>query len=233
MRRVLASIDGYVKNDKEECIMAFRDVPKATLQRYPVYLKALRRLEKNGVHRIMSKELSTFVDIEPTTIRRDFSFLGNLGKQGYGYDVKKLIEIFNRQLGVDFDEKIILVGAGNLGRALMNYNKWDYVVGEIVCAFDIDPAKCKDQFGLHVYPMDELETRIPDGCHIAILTISHNVQETVDRLVKAGITGIVDFTHQHFLAPKGVVIKVVDVVSSIQELVFITNSMASKQKSGK
>lgn len=56
-------------------------VPKATLQRYPVYLKALRKLQKNGVSRIMSKELSSFVGIEPTTIRRDFSFLGNLGKQ--------------------------------------------------------------------------------------------------------------------------------------------------------
>ena len=73
-----------------------------------------------------------------TTIRRDFSFLGNLGKQGYGYDVNKLIEIFNQQLGMDFDEKIILVGAGNMGRALMKYNKWDYVVGEIACAFDIN-----------------------------------------------------------------------------------------------
>ena len=91
--------------------MQNRNVPKATLQMYTVYLKALRKLQKNGVERIMSKELSSFVDIEPTTIRRDFSFLGNLGKQGYGYDVDKLIEIFNSQLGVDFDEKIILFGA--------------------------------------------------------------------------------------------------------------------------
>ena len=61
--------------------MTTNNVPKATLQRYPVYLKALRRLQKNGVERIMSKELSSFVDIEPTTIRRDFSFLGNLGNK--------------------------------------------------------------------------------------------------------------------------------------------------------
>ena len=183
--------------------MQNRNVPKATLQRYPVYLKALRKLQKNGVERIMSKELSSFVDIEPTTIRRDFSFLGNLGKQGYGYDVDKLIEIFNSQLGVDFDEKIILVGAGNLGRALMNYNKWNYVVGEIACAFDVDPKKCGTQFGVEVYPMSELENKIPEGCRIAILTISHDVQETVDKLVQCGISGIVDFTHQHFLVPKG------------------------------
>ncbi len=117
--------------------MRTNHVPKATLQRYPVYLKALRRLQKNGIKRIMSRELSSFVDIEPTTIRRDFSFLGNLGKQGYGYDVDRLIDIFNQQLGVDFDEKLILVGAGNLGRALLNYNKWDHVVGEVACAFDV------------------------------------------------------------------------------------------------
>ena len=205
--------------------MRTNHVPKATLQRYPVYLKALRRLQKNGIKRIMSRELSSFVDIEPTTIRRDFSFLGNLGKQGYGYDVDRLIDIFNQQLGVDFDEKLILVGAGNLGRALLNYNKWDHVVGEVACAFDVDPEKQGSQFGVNVWSMDDLEEKMPKGCRIAILTISHDVQSTVDRLVKAGITGIVDFTHQHFKVPRGVVIKSIDVVSSIQELVFITNSM--------
>lgn len=205
--------------------MRTNHVPKATLQRYPVYLKALRRLQKNGIKRIMSRELSSFVDIEPTTIRRDLSFLGNLGKQGYGYDVDRLIDIFNQQLGVDFDEKLILVGAGNLGRALLNYNKWDHVVGEVACAFDVDPEKQGSQFGVNVWSMDDLEEKMPKGCRIAILTISHDVQATVDRLVKAGITGIVDFTHQHFKVPRGVVIKSIDVVSSIQELVFITNSM--------
>ena len=205
--------------------MRTNHVPKATLQRYPVYLKALRRLQKYGIKRIMSRELSSFVDIEPTTIRRDFSFLGNLGKQGYGYDVDRLIDIFNQQLGVDFDEKLILVGAGNLGRALLNYNKWDHVVGEVACAFDVDPEKQGSQFGVNVWSMDDLEEKMPKGCRIAILTISHDVQATVDRLVKAGITGIVDFTHQHFKVPRGVVIKSIDVVSSIQELVFITNSM--------
>ncbi|MCF0106929.1 MAG: redox-sensing transcriptional repressor Rex [Holdemanella sp.] len=205
-------------------------VPKATLQRYPIYLKALRRLKKNGITRIMSKDLSRMIDIEPTTIRRDFSFLGNLGKQGYGYDVEKLITVFNQQLGVEFDEKIILVGAGNLGRALLNYNKWDHVVGEIKCGFDADDKKCGSQFGIEIYPMDQLEELIPEGCHIAILTISHDVQKTVDRLVQCGITGIVDFTHQHISAPKGVYIKAVDVVSSIQELVFITNSIDKATK---
>ena len=134
--------------------MAGKNVPKATLQRYPVYLKALRKLKRGGVERIMSKELASVVNIEPTTIRRDFSFLGSLGKQGFGYEIDRLIEIFNAQLGMDFEEKIILVGAGNMGRALMKYNKWDYVVGEIVCAFDINLDRQGVRFGIPVYDLD-------------------------------------------------------------------------------
>lgn len=205
--------------------MANKNVPKATLQRYPVYLKALRKLQNSGIDRVMSKELASVVNIEPTTIRRDFSFLGNLGKQGYGYDVARLIEIFNQELGMGFDEKIILVGAGNLGRALMKYNKWDYVVGEIACAFDINPDRQGVRFGIPVYDLADLEKRIPEGCRIAILAISNDIQQTVDRLVDCGIIGLVDFTHEHIQVPKSVILKAVDVVSSIQELVFETNAL--------
>ena len=201
-----------------------RNVPKATLQRYPIYLKALRKLQSNGVSRIMSKELSEYVDIESTTIRRDFSFLGSLGKQGYGYDIDKLVSIFNEELGLTFDEKIILVGAGNLGKALMNYNRWNHVVGEIVCAFDIFPEKV-GKVSIPVYHISEMKEKMPKGCRIAILTISTNVQETVNHLIDNGIVGIVDFTHEHFQVPKNVRVKPVDVVSTIQELVFETNSM--------
>lgn len=201
------------------------NVPKATMQRYPIYLKALRKLQNMGVERILSRELALFVDIESTTIRRDFSFIGSLGKQGYGYDVQSLITTFEELLGVSFDEKIILVGVGNLGKAIMNYNRWNNVVGEIVCAFDIDPNKIGTENGIPVFHMNELGTRIPEGCRIAILTISQNVQETIDKLVTLGIKGIVDFSHEHIQVPKGVVIKPVDVVSTIQELIFQTNNI--------
>jgi redox-sensing transcriptional repressor len=201
-------------------------VPKATLQRFPIYLKALRKLNHLGIGRIMSKELSDFVGIEPTTIRRDFSFLGSLGKQGYGYDVHHLIDIFEDQLGAHFEEKIILVGAGNLGRALMNYNRWNYVVGEIVCAFDVDPAKVGNMYQVPVYPLSELKKHVPKDCRLAILTISMDVQETVDALIDAGITGFVDFTHEHIQVPKDIKVKHVDVVSMVQELVFETNALS-------
>lgn len=201
------------------------NVPKATMQRYPIYLKALRKLYNMGVERILSRELSLFVDIESTTIRRDFSFIGSLGKQGYGYDVEVLIETFDKLLGVSFEEKLILVGAGNLGRAILNYNRWNHVVGEISCAFDVDPNKLGEVSGIPIYHMSELETRIPEGCRIAIVTVSKNVQETVDRLVSMGVKGFVDFSSEHIQVPKDVVVKTVDVVSTIQELIFQTNNI--------
>ena len=199
-------------------------VPKATLQRYPIYLKALRKLHQKGVTKIMSKDIASLVDIEPTTIRRDFSFIGSLGRQGYGYDVEKLLEVFSNELGMVAEESIVLVGAGNLGRALMKYNGWDHVVGEIVCAFDINEDRLGVRFEVPIYHLDDFKTYKPEHCRIAILAISSNVQNTVDLLVENGITGIVDFTHEHIKVPKGVLLRHVDVVSAIQEIIIEANS---------
>ena len=202
-----------------------KKTPSVTLRRYPIYLKALRKIKEEGKKKIMSCEIADYVGIKPTTIRRDFSLLGSLGKQGYGYDVDELIEIFSNELGVNYDEKIVLIGAGNLGRAILNYNNWADVVGEIICAFDMNPLACKDKVNVPVYDIKDIKEKIPEGCRIAILCISDNkVQETIDLLADCGIKGIVDFTHVHHNIPNGVIIKSVDVVSVIQELVFTTNS---------
>lgn len=204
--------------------MSRNNVPKATLERYPLYLKALRKLKTNGISKVRSEHLGQILGIKSTSIRRDFTFLGNLGKQGYGYDVDGLINVFNEELGITYDEKIILVGVGNLGKALLNYNKWDNVVGEIVCAFDADINKISEQYTVPVYHIDDLETKIPQECRIAILTVSTDVQNTVDRLIACGITGIVDFTHEHIEVPPNINVKAVDVVATIQEIVFQTNA---------
>ena len=197
-------------------------VSKATLRRYPVYLKALRTLKSEGKSKVMSQELSEQININPTTIRRDFSFLGNMGKQGYGYDIDLLIDIFSNQLGVDVDEKIILLGVGNLGKAILNYNHWDYVAGKIVACYDIFPENV-GKVDIPLYHLDQLKETIPDGCKIAIITGQTDIQNTVNKLIDAGITAIVDFTNVHFNVPDHVKIRTIDVVSSIQELVFEIN----------
>ena len=202
-------------------------ISKATLKRYPVYLKALRKLSDDGIKKIKSSQLSQYVDIKSTTIRRDFSLIGQLGKQGYGYDVDSLIEIFARELGEEYDEKIILIGVGRLGTAILNYNNWNHVAGEIVCAFDLKPEVRKNEpkVNVPVYHIDELESKIPDGCEIAILCIPSGAQDIVNRLHNLGIKGIVNFTREHFVLPDGMISRDVDVVSIIQELVFEVNSL--------
>lgn len=204
-----------------------KNVSKATLQRYPVYLKALRKLAEEGKDKIMSSELSEYVDIKSTTIRRDFSLIGQLGKQGYGYDVKELINIFSKQLGEEYDEKMILIGVGRLGTAILNYNNWNHVAGEIVCAFDIKPEKRNKEpkVNVPVYHIDELKKKMPKGCEIAILCIPSGAQKIVDELHDLGVKGIVNFTREHFVLPEGMIKSDVDVVSTIQELVFEVNSL--------
>ena len=203
------------------------EISKATLRRYPVYLKALRKLSEDGVKKIMSSELSEYVDIKPTTIRRDFSLIGQLGKQGYGYDVDQLIDIFAKQLGENFDEKMILIGVGRLGTAILNYNNWNHVAGEIVCAFDLKPEVRNNEpkVNVPVYHISELKEKMPKGCEIAILCIPSGAQEIVDELHELGVKGIVDFTREHFVLPEGMIKRDVDVVSTIQELVFEVNAL--------
>ena len=198
-------------------------ISKATMARYPIYLKALRKMQHQGKETFLSSELYEATGIQDTTIRRDFTYLSsdeNLGRRGKGYDVKHLIDIFNEVLGLGLDEPIILIGLGNLGSAILKYNRWHYTVGQIVCGFDKDPNKEGERYGVKMYNIDELENRFPEGCSIVILAISEDVQETVDRLMDLGIRGIVDFTHEHFTVRPGVEVQTVDVVVAIQELVI-------------
>ena len=203
------------------------EISKATLRRYPVYLKALRKLSQNGVKRIRSTELSEYVDVKATTIRHDFSMIGQLGKQGYGYDIDELIRIFADALGEDYDEDMILIGVGRLGKAILNYNNWNHVAGEIVCAFDLKPEKRnqEQQVNVPVYHISQLKEKFPKGCEIAILCIPSGAQEIVNELHELGVKGIVNFTREHFVLPEGMIKSDVDVVSTIEELVFEINSL--------
>lgn len=198
-------------------------ISKATMSRFPRYLKALRNMQHEGKEHFLSSELSEATGILDTTIRRDFGFLTDkesLGKRGIGYDTKEIINILNNVLGLGLDESIILIGVGNLGSAILKYNRWQYTVGKIVCCYDQDQNKVGERFGVKLNHIDDLEETFPEGCKIAILAISDQVQETVDRLMKLGVKGIVDFTHSHFTVHDDVVVQTVDVVVAIQELVL-------------
>ena len=204
-----------------------KKISNATMSRYPVYLKALRKMQHEGKENCLSSELSELTGILDTTIRRDFTYLSktnNFGQRGKGYGVKHLIDVLSEVLGLGLDESIILIGVGNLGSAILKYNRWQYTVGKIVCGYDQDKNKEGERFGVKLYNIDDLEKTFPKDCKIAILAISENVQPTVDRLMDLGIRGIVDFTHTHFTVRPGVEVQQVDVVVAIQELVIKMDS---------
>lgn len=198
-------------------------ISKATMSRFPIYLKALRNMQHEGKKHFLSSELSEVTSVLDTTIRRDFSFLPtdeSLGRRGIGYDTREIIDVLNNVLGLGLDEPIILIGVGNLGSAILKYNRWQYTVGKIVCGYDSDMNKIGEQFGVKIHHINDLAETFPQGCKLAILAISHDVQETVDYLMELGIKGIVDFTHSHFTVNDDVVVQPVDVVVAIQELVL-------------
>lgn len=213
--------------DKENNKTNMPSISRATMARFPKYLKALRKLQGEGYRRVFSHEISDLVNIPPTTIRRDFTFLtydDNLGRQGRGYQTQLLVDVLTTELGLNVEEPIILIGVGNMGQALLKYNKWHDTVGEIVCGFDVDVDKEGMIYDVPIYSLDLLEEHIPVGCKIAILAVSGDVQDTVDHLMDLGIKGFVDFTHEHFTVDEGVEVKTVDVISAIQELVVQINN---------
>ncbi len=198
-------------------------ISKATMARFPIYLKALRNMQLEGKANFLSSELSEVTGVLDTTIRRDFSFLTDkesLGRRGIGYDTKTVIDILNNTLGLGLDEPIVLIGVGNFGKAILKYNRWQYTVGKIVCCYDQDKEKVGESYGIKIYHIDDLESNFPSDAKIAILAISENVQPTVNRLMDLGVKGIVDLTHSHFTVNDDVVVQTVDIVSSIQEMVL-------------
>lgn len=206
--------------------MKDRKISNATMSRFPIYLKALRQMKDSGKEVCLSSELAVTTGIQDTTIRHDFTYLSkthNFGKRKMGYEIQSLIDVLNDLLGLNQDEKVILLGIGNLGSAILKYNSWQYTVGKIVSAYDLDNEKVGVRHGVSLHSIEDLEKTFPAGCRIAILAISHNVQETVDRLTKLGIKGIIDFTHTHFEVEKDVKVQSMDVVVSIQELVMKMN----------
>ena len=114
-------------------------IPKATARRLPLYYRYLLLLNDEGKDKVSSTELAEAVQVDSASIRRDFSYFGALGKRGYGYDVKNLLSFFKKILNQDTLTNVALVGVGNLGHALLNYNFKRSNNIRISCAFDINP----------------------------------------------------------------------------------------------
>lgn len=204
-----------------------KEIPRATAKRLPIYHRYLRFLQNAGKKRISSTELSDAVKVDSATIRRDFSYFGALGKRGYGYDVDYLLDFFGKTLNQDRLTSVGLVGVGNLGNALLNYNFRKNNNVRIGAGFDVNSEIVGTiQSGVPIYSMDDLEEQIEiQDIEVVILTVpQQTAQEVVDRLVQSGIKGILNFTPLRFDVPKNVRVQNVDLTNELQTLIYFIDS---------
>lgn len=179
-------------------------VSNNVIRRLPRYLRKLDELSENGVERVSSKELGEQLGLTPSQIRQDFSCFGEFGQQGYGYHVPALREQIAGILGVDRGFRAILIGVGNIGRALMDnfcFSDWGF---QLTAAFDIKPELVgTEQQGVRIRPMEELQDYIrSEPVDVAVLAVPKEAAIPVTRLLtESGIDAIWNFTNVELTTP--------------------------------
>ncbi|GFN30690.1 redox-sensing transcriptional repressor Rex [Paenibacillus xylaniclasticus] len=182
-------------------------ISEAVVRRLPVYLQVLSELSVREVQTVSSQELGRKLDLNPAQIRKDLAYFGEFGRKGIGYDVNYLIEKIRQILNLDTTHYAALIGAGNLGHALCNYNTYLRDNVQITAVFDANPAKIGTSInGLIVQPMSKLrETIINQHIQIGIITVpASEAQNVADELVSAGVDGILNFAPAILKVPESV-----------------------------
>ena len=178
--------------------MEAKQISKAVIKRLPRYYRYLGELLEDNVERISSNDLSKKMRVTASQIRQDLNNFGGFGQQGYGYNVAELRAEIGHILGIDSGHKIIVVGVGHLGHALLQNFDFDKVGFRIDSAFDVSPALIGTEIrSVAVRSMDELEEYVanyhPD---VAVLTVPQSVaQPLADRLIGLGVRGFWNFTN--------------------------------------
>lgn len=176
-------------------------VSPAVINRLPRYFRYLRELIRNGRLRISSGELSRLMNVTASQIRQDLNCFGGFGQQGYGYNVKYLYGKISEILGVTKNYRAIIVGTGNLGRALATNAMFENRGVKLTALFDIDPSIVGKRIGgMQVYHMSKLDEYCAQNkVDIAVITVPReSAKETAEHLVKLGIRGLWNFTNIEF-----------------------------------
>lgn len=198
-------------------------VPKAVVTRLSLYLRELEHLVRDGHATTSSTQLGRVLGFTDAQVRKDLAYFGHFGYPGIGYRCDELIVAVRRILGTDQAWTVALVGAGNLGRALLGYRGFQQRGFSFVAAFDIDPAKIGSLIeGLRVQHLDRLsqmaqENRIRLGM-IAVPAVA--AQSVADRLLAAGVEGILNFAPVTLSLPASVSQAGVDLAIELEQLAF-------------
>lgn len=195
---------------------------RAAAHRLSLYLRFLAGWPADG-GKVSSGQIARPVGVSDAQVRRDLAALGNLGQRGIGYDAADLSAAIRTALGIDRTWRAVLVGVGNLARALLRYQGFRARGFEIVGLFDTDPAKVRTVVdGLPVEPLDRLVERVAElRAELAVLTVpAEAAQAVADLLVGAGVRGILNFAPALLKLPPRVRLVTVDLTIQLEQLAF-------------
>jgi redox-sensing transcriptional repressor len=196
-------------------------IPEATIARLPVYLRALHGLAEEGFITVSSEELAEAAGVNSAKLRKDLSYLGSYGTRGVGYDVGNLVVQISSELGLQRPCSVVLVGVGNLGRALAGYGGFASRGLAIDALLDIDETTVGQEIAGHtVRHLDELPSVVSGASIGVIATPASAAQQVCDRLVAAGVTSILNFAPTVLSVPPHVDLRKVDLSIELQILSF-------------
>ncbi len=207
-------------------------IPRATIQRLSVYLQVLENLQRDGTEVISSEPLARACSVNASQIRKDLTYFGEFGVRGVGYNVADLIASIRASLGIDRTWNCVLVGVGNMGRALLSHREFAERRFNIVGAFDCDPFKIGEEIsGIEVVCTRRLKERVADlDVQIGVITTPpERAQRAANYLVEAGIKGILNYAPARIFVPEGVYVEYVDFFHHLYSLAFNISDKAGQQ----
>ena len=201
------------------------EIPRKTIYRLSIYLRCLARLRDNGIGTVSSEALAQAAGVKSTQLRKDLACFGTFGTRGLGYDVAELSNKIAEELGTSRLQPVILAGAGHLGLALLSYRGFEKEGFEIVAAFDAEPGRKREkEIKQPIYGMDELSSFVKkQRVKMAILTVpAAAAQEVANRLVEAGISGVLNFSPIVLSVPERVMVNNVNLAIELENLSYFT-----------
>lgn len=198
-----------------------RVIPIPTVKRFPSYLRILKQNQRSGMQYISATVLADELGLKPIQVRKDISCTGIEGKPKVGFIIDELIDSITHVLGWDNTADALIVGTGNLGTAIAEYEGFEAYGLRIVAAFDKDPAKIGTKIGsLTVLPMEQINQYIKTNrIAIAVITVpAQSAQAVADLLVKCGIRAIWNFAPKDLKLPEDVVMQRTDLATSFAVL---------------
>ena len=208
---------------QEETMIRRNDAPEPAVKRLSLYLRQLEQLATEGIDKTSSMNLAGMLNVTDAQIRKDLAYFGQFGRPGVGYRVGALIERLRHILGTDETWKVILVGAGDLGRALLRHRGFLERGFELVAAFDVSSTKVGKRVGrVLIHPIDELAQVVwKNDVKLAVVTVPKEaIQSVIDMLCQAGVSGILSFAPLSLRPPQGVALGVVDLAAGLEQLSF-------------